>query len=179
MTGLRGSSLSALALTGPMGRPAAVHLFFFVETCAASILSHPNQLPRIEYLQLTITKVMSPSVMAPVRIIIVLISVALLSCGTKTETIFRSGITHQIHFKKARSCSDYSGVTIVVGDREYAMSRHDNEMVFPLPEGRYTFIQYAHGYEVRRWVDEEVVKNTYFTLECISKVRKQSQPGDR
>lgn len=113
------------------------------------------------------------------RIIIALISVALLSCGTRTETVFRSGVIHHIHFKKARSCSDYSGVTIVVGDTEYAVPERDDELIFPLPEGLHTFIQYVHGYEVRRWANEEVVKNIYFTLECINKVRRQSSPRDR
>lgn len=114
------------------------------------------------------------------RLIIILLSTAFLCCGTKTETVYRAGMSHQVHFTKSLSCRDYVGVSIVVGDSEYKVSERETELLFTLPEGRYTFIQYVHGYEVRRWVHQDVVKNTYLILECPSKIRKQqSTPGDR
>ncbi|MBS1914595.1 MAG: hypothetical protein JST22_21610 [Bacteroidetes bacterium] len=91
----------------------------------------------------------------------------------RTAITFDPAKTCGVRFSRPRGCAAEHDVTIEVDGSAVMLPDYNSSIVLTLHQGYHTFVQYVDRYEVRRWKDQPITADSYFTLECFGQPSSQ------
>lgn len=107
----------------------------------------------------------------------ILLGLLLTGCTTtRTVTNYDPAKTHGVFFARPRACPDDRDILVTIDGRAVPFPDRQETLIVKVSEGLHTFVQEVGGYVQRRWVDQEIIKTSYYNLDC-SYTLKDNQPA--
>ncbi len=109
-----------------------------------------------------------------IPLFLLFLAIAAIGCSAgRTAITFDPAKTCGVRFSRPKGCGPEHDVTIEVDGSIVALPDYNASIMLTLHQGYHTFVQYVDRYEVRRWKDQPITADSYFTLECFGQPSSQ------
>lgn len=97
---------------------------------------------------------------------LILLCACLAACGSPRQAVYDPSKSHIVEFTRPRGCTDRD-VMIVIDGAEHRFPDNAEKLAVKLPQGRHTILHYVGSYELRRWSQAEVIRDSFYRLGCF------------